>query len=74
MHEYLRNLNVFIKFNYECDAHQITKKFSFIVLWEFKLKIFENSRGPQIITLADHELSITTLKNAEYITADQSRC
>ena len=74
MHEYLWNLTRFIKFNYECDAQQITKILPFIVLWECKLKIFENSRGPQLITLADHELYITTLKNTEYITADQSRC
>jgi hypothetical protein len=30
MDEYLWNLHMFIKFNYECDAHQITKMLSFM--------------------------------------------
>ena len=45
-----------------------------MVFWECKLKIFETFRGPQVITLEDHEFPITKLKNTEYITADQSRC
>jgi hypothetical protein len=50
------------------------KMLSFIVLWECKSKIFQNSREPQLITLAADELSISTLKNSEYTPVDQSRC
>ena len=74
MHEYLWNLNMFIRFNYEYDAHQITKNVVFYSALGVQVKIFGKSREPQLIILADDKLSISTLNNTEYITADQSRC